>query len=131
MNMPSYKMRLILVASLVAAMATLGFAPYRAAGVDCPLAVQSSTSQATCCCGVSGGCRCGPACCKVPDSKPERAPLPPRPTDESNLVFGMAHAANLAVDAPTTIATSQLAGVNRLSPPADSSLLELSIRLNL
>lgn len=122
--------RLILVTGLVVGLAAVGFAPYHAAGVKCPLSAQATGDSGKCCCGVSGECRCGPTCCQAPAApKQDRAPAPPKPSDDLSLAMGLAHTVNLAIDSPAAADWHRLPASHWLVA-VDSSLLALSVRLN-
>jgi len=123
--------RRLLVTCLIVGMAAVGMAPYHAAGISCPIAAQTTGDAGKCCCGATGECHCGPTCCQAPTApNQERAPAPPRPSDELSLVMGLVHAGNLAFESPA-VDNWHRSPADRSLAAADSSLLALSIRLNL
>lgn len=128
--MRNEKYRPILVAGLVAGLVGLGIAPCQVANRSCPLAAVSPDASHSCCCKVKGDCRCGPTCCQSPAGQQDRAPLPPRPADESLLALSMSAHAGFVVDAPHAAIIGQFFLTDNLPTSAESSLRALSVRLN-
>jgi hypothetical protein len=130
MNFEQTKYRLILVTGLVAAIGAVGVAPDQVAGTSCPITVQTTGGSHGCCCGATGQCRCGPTCCQAPAAPTQdRAPAPPKPSDEMSLAIGLGHTGNLAIDSPAAANWHRLPASHWLAA-VDSSLLALSVRLN-